>query len=51
MIENLLIKLPAKQKVNEHNKPEVDKNGTPIYEPNWQYMEDFIKSLPYADLI
>lgn len=51
VIENLLIKLPAKQKVNEHNKPEVDKNGTPIYEPNWQYMEDFIKSLPYADLI
>ena len=33
------IKLPAIQKVD----------GT--YEPNWQYMEDYIKSLPYADLI
>ena len=21
------------------------------YEPNWKYMEDYIKSLPYGDLI
>ena len=33
------IQLPATQK----------DDGT--YEPDWQYMEDYIKSLPYADLI
>lgn len=33
------INIPAIQNING------------VYEPNWQYMEDFIKSLPYADLI
>lgn len=33
------IKLPAK--LNEKNE----------YEPDWQYMEDYIKSLPYGDVI
>ena len=37
------IKLPARE-----NK---DEKGNTIYEPDWQYMEDYIKSLPYADLI
>lgn len=38
-IRNTRIKLPAIQK----------DDGT--YEPDWQYMEDYIKFLPYADLI
>lgn len=38
-IRKTFIKLPAK----------LNKNST--YEPDWQYMEDYIKSLPYADLI
>lgn len=38
-LESTKIQLPAIQK----------DDGT--YEPNWQYMEDYIKSLPYADLI
>ena len=38
-LENTKIQLPAMQK----------DDGT--YEPDWQYMEDYIKSLPYADLI
>lgn len=42
-IKNTNIKLPAK-KIN-------DEKGNTIYEPDWQYMENYIKSLPYADLI
>ena len=33
------IKLPARL----NNKKE--------YEPDWQYMEDYIKSLPYGDIL
>lgn len=36
------IKLPA---INTGKK---DKSGKTIYEPDWQYMEDYIKSLPYS---
>lgn len=42
-IKNTSIKLPAKESK--------DKEGNIIYEPDWQYMEDYIKSLPYADLL
>ena len=38
-LESTKIQLPSIQK----------DDGT--YEPNWQYMEEYIKSLPYADLI
>lgn len=38
-IKNTIIKLPVIKKDNGE------------YEPNWQYMEDYIKSLPYGDLI
>ncbi len=37
------IKLPVKEGKDE--------NGNIVYEPDWQYMEDYIKSLPYADLL
>lgn len=37
-----LIKLPA---IDTGNK---DKSGKTIYEPDWQFMEDYIKSLPYS---
>lgn len=36
------IKLPA---INTGKK---DKSGKAIYEPDWQFMEDYIKSLPYS---
>lgn len=36
---NTTIKLPAK--LNAHGK----------YEPDWQYMENYVKSLPYGDII
>lgn len=36
------IKLPA------INTGEKDESGKPIYEPDWQFMEDYIKSLPYS---
>jgi len=36
------IKLPA------INTGENDESGKPIYEPDWQFMEDYIKSLPYS---
>ena len=38
-IRETILLLPAKQKSNKK------------YEPDWQYMENYIKSLPYADLI
>lgn len=38
-LANTEIKLPAK--LNSKNE----------YEPDWQYMEDYIKSLPYGDVI
>lgn len=37
------IKLPAKESKDE--------KGNITYDPDWQYMEDYIKSLPYADLL
>lgn len=39
------IKLPA------INTGEKDEFGKPIYEPDWQFMEDYIKSLPYSACI
>lgn len=39
VISDMIIKLPAIKKDNGE------------YEPNWKYMEDYIKSLPYGDLI
>ena len=42
-IKNTNIKLPV--------KTVKDKEGNIAYEPDWQYMEDYIKSLPYGDLI
>lgn len=36
------IKLPS---IDTGNK---DKSGKNIYEPDWQFMEDYIKSLPYS---
>lgn len=39
------IKLPA---INTGKK---DEFGKPIYEPDWQFMEDYIKSLPYSACI
>ena len=39
VISDMIIKLPAIKKDNDE------------YEPNWKYMEDYIKSLPYGDLI
>jgi hypothetical protein len=39
VISDMIIKLPAIKK------------DTGEYEPNWQYMENYIKSLPYGDLI
>lgn len=36
------IKLPA------INTGEKDESGKPIYEPDWQFMEDYIKSLSYS---
>lgn len=38
-LPKLIIKLPSKS--NDDNK----------YEPDWEYMENYIKSLPYGDLI
>ena len=38
-IRETILLLPAK--LNSKNK----------YEPDWQYMENYIKSLPYGDLI
>lgn len=37
--ENEIVKLPSK--LNENNE----------YEPNWDYMENFIKKLKYGDVI
>jgi hypothetical protein len=42
-IKNTIIKLPSKHVVDE--------TGKSIYKPDWQFMEDYIKSLPYSDLI
>ena len=42
-LENSLIKLPAK-KVKKQKKENT-------YTPDWKFMEGYIKSLPYADLI
>lgn len=42
-IKNTNIKLPV--------KTVKDKEGNIAYEPDWQFMEDYIKSLPYGDLI
>ena len=39
--ESMIIKLPAKQ-------VGTDENNKSIYEPDWQFMEDYIKSLPYS---
>lgn len=57
-LKNTTIKLPAKPKLNdkgEQEYEEIEDNGKkikkPLYDPDWQYMEDYIKSLPYADLI
>lgn len=46
------IKLPIKQ--NSNGCPAIDKNRTYSdngYIPDWQYMEDYINSLPYSDRI
>lgn len=38
-IKNTIIKLPAIKNINNE------------YQPDWQYMENYIKNLPYGDLI
>lgn len=43
--KSIRLKLPA---INTGLK---DKSGAPIYEPDWQFMEDYIKSLPYSACI
>lgn len=49
------IKLPAKYKLNKDGSKIYKENGEKIktaeYEPDWEYMEKYIKSLLYADLI
>lgn len=57
------IKLPAKQEVNlkgqvvyvadEKGSIIKDANGNPVIKmvPDWQFMEDYIKSIPYSDLM
>lgn len=57
------IKLPALQKVDskgqvvyvtdEEGKPIKDNGGRPIIKmvPDWRFMEDYIKSIPYSDLM
>jgi hypothetical protein len=43
LIKETIIKLPAKSVTN--------KTGKSVYEPDWKFMEDYIKSLPYSNLI
>lgn len=54
-IKDEIIKFPAKQIGFEQKKDlsgkMVDDTSKPKYEPDWQYMENYIKSLPYSDLI
>lgn len=60
-IRETYIKLPAKQKLGENgellfeqkteNGMLIDDLTKPLYTPDWQFMENYIKSLPYSDLI
>lgn len=58
-IKNTTIRLPAKQKLDEKGLPVFEEKEDnekklvkkPVYEPDWKFMEDYIKSLPYGDLI
>ncbi|MCF0216813.1 MAG: restriction endonuclease subunit S [Fibrobacteraceae bacterium] len=43
--KSIRLKLPA---VDTGKK---SKTGTPIYEPDWQFMENYIKSLPYSSCL
>ena len=48
--KNIVIKLPVK--CNPDNTLFIDKNKTYSsngYVPDWQFMEDYIKLLPYSD--
>lgn len=48
----IIIKLPIQY--NPDNTPKIDKNKTYSndgYIPDWQFMEDYINSLPYSDRI
>ncbi|MCD7779287.1 MAG: restriction endonuclease subunit S [Candidatus Gastranaerophilales bacterium] len=52
LIKNTILKLPIKRNVN--NKPIIDNNHTYSdkgFVPDWQFMEDYINSLPYSDRI
>jgi len=60
-IKQTVVRLPAKQKVNEKEEPlfeQKQENGVlvndlekPLFEPDWEFMEKYVKSLPYSDLI
>jgi restriction endonuclease S subunit len=45
VISDLIIKLPAKSVTNETEKSVTNETGKSVYEPDWQFMEDYIKSL------
>lgn len=52
LIKDTLLKLPIKRDGNEN--PVIDDNNTYSeegYIPDWQFMEDYINSLPYSDRI
>lgn len=52
LIKDTLLKLPIKRDGNEN--PVIDDNRTYSdkgYIPDWQFMEDYINSLPYSDRI
>lgn len=51
VIESLVIKLPSKQNTGATGENVLDIDNKSIFEPDWQYMEDYIKGLSYADLI
>ena len=52
--EGIIIKLPIKFEDEESNKPYIDPKceySEDGYVPNWQFMEEYIKSLPYGSRI
>lgn len=51
-LEEEIIKLPIQK--DKNGNPIIDENKTYSeqgYIPDWQFMEDYIKSLPYGDRI
>lgn len=52
VVANMEIKLPIM--LNDDNKPAIDDNHTfsdEGYLPDWEWMENYIKSLPFSDRI